>query len=866
MSSEGLAKPSLLVATGAALGALGTYAYLTRASVKESAAAATASDEAPNTLLEEVRPSAALAKLLPKSALSSTGSIAGHDLLDQLLLAGALRLASAAAETERAEATLSLSVQRSSSLNSEASSTLEPSSPEMVATPMVGPHIKSFEMPAAVQKQTRWQKALRKALAHSVGDPWAQFELHKRPTELCVRWDYDAESNSWQRSETLVKMEDVSFAHGAMRECFRMKKMSQVNAHFFYNMNWEHCNNYVAKRYVKPVDDAVYFDDIKMQMVAKNLSTKFNALHPPKRVDFLHAFCIEVQRGGERLLFCVERAMETGKYVKHNNNSGFVEYGDDGIKPDLVSGGGGGGGGAAEAVGKLHRATPHAFSRFTFEATKGELMVVDIQGVDDLFTDPQIHSLKGDDFGDGNLGAGGMALFFSTSEYDSLCARLGLTDFALSAAERRRISAAHLAAMPHVEGGTHIAGAGDAETGVVSPARRQLTGAPTPNGSPLSSAPKFPGAPAAAPLPGAPRRQLTGVSMLSASLLKCEADGVAATSVRSEACKAASLAASRQCVQQADRAIAEKRAIHAEAKMAGAPAGAPLRRPSRAPSEVMTPSRMPSSVPIAEEEDEEGVVRVAQLHLKLLAETADAAAGRANLGLPEIDLATPPSPANGGGNGKACGAAAAALGRVHARLCEYAQSGNLPLQEGNADIGSAAFHMVCAAACGEPRALRDLRALAQGISADELLPGMSLPPDEAEAMGAQHLPMLTRRLAAAGDPDAILTVANGEAAAGRPKQAAAWLQAAVDSATAAQEAAASSGSGMGMGGSGMSSLGASLHVLLEKLGDAQLEAGDPAAAAESLQAVSEAAMEAGKHKLAMKLSMRSEEVAGMVEE
>ena len=164
----------------------------------------------------------------------------------------------------------------------------------------------------------------------------------------------------------------------------------------------------------------------------------------------------------------------------------------------------------------------------------------------------------------------------------------------------------------------------------------------------------------------------------------------------------------------------------------------------------------------------------------------------------------------------------------------------------------------------------------QGISADELLPGMALPPAEAEAMGAQHLPMLTRRLAAAGDPDAILAVANGEAAAGRPKQAVAWLEAAVDGAVDAQAAAAASpkgggrgmgmGMGMGMGGGGVSSLGASLHVLLEKLGDAQLAAGDPEAAAASLQAASEAAMEAGKMKLAMKLTMRSEEVAGMVEE
>ena len=41
---------------------------------------------------------------------------------------------------------------------------------------------------------------------------------------------------------------------------------SQVNATFFWNMNWEHCHNYVAKRYMK--DDTpseTYFADIKMQ-------------------------------------------------------------------------------------------------------------------------------------------------------------------------------------------------------------------------------------------------------------------------------------------------------------------------------------------------------------------------------------------------------------------------------------------------------------------------------------------------------------------------------------------------------------------------------------------------------------------------
>ena len=98
-----------------------------------------------------------------------------------------------------------------------------------------------------------------------------------------------------------------------------------------------------------------------------------------------------------------------------------------------------------------------AFSRFTFGASKGAVQIVDIQGVGDIYTDPQarpartqrppatrpfrwppppspsaplqIHSLNGVDFGEGNLGVGGMALFFSTASYDGLCKLLKLPNF-----------------------------------------------------------------------------------------------------------------------------------------------------------------------------------------------------------------------------------------------------------------------------------------------------------------------------------------------------------------------------------------------------------------------------------------------------
>lgn len=111
-------------------------------------------------------------------------------------------------------------------------------------------------------------------------------------------------------------------------------------------------------------------------MFAKRFSKLFNQHNPPKAVDFLQAFVIELSRDGQTVYYSVERGIERGAYIKHNNNAGHL-------------------------VGQLHRATPNAFSRFSFSESNGESMVVDIQGVDDLYTDPQIHTVKGTDFGDG---------------------------------------------------------------------------------------------------------------------------------------------------------------------------------------------------------------------------------------------------------------------------------------------------------------------------------------------------------------------------------------------------------------------------------------------------------------------------------
>ena len=101
-----------------------------------------------------------------------------------------------------------------------------------------------------------------------------------------------------------------------------------------------------------------------------------------KCVDMLEASLVTFINRPNKPTYFMESYIE-GHFSKYNGNAGYVDR----ASPRL-------------------RATPQAFSHFTFCRTQGEKIVVDVQGVGDLLTDPQLHTREGNS----GPGDGGLAL------------------------------------------------------------------------------------------------------------------------------------------------------------------------------------------------------------------------------------------------------------------------------------------------------------------------------------------------------------------------------------------------------------------------------------------------------------------------
>ncbi|KAJ6238830.1 eukaryotic elongation factor 2 kinase-related [Anaeramoeba flamelloides] len=163
--------------------------------------------------------------------------------------------------------------------------------------------------------------------------------------------------------------------------------------------------NLVAKRFNitgKSTEDQKQ-DSIKemvIQTLTKNLAQKFNSLLQKQVINYLDVFVYYVPGFKKNQFLCVEPFIE-GTFTKWSNN-GKWKY--DFTKHTLI----------------------HCFSHWSYQFTKKKLLVVDLQGVDNVLTDPSIHFVDSKLDLISNLGENGIAEWFRTHLCSENCKRFNL--------------------------------------------------------------------------------------------------------------------------------------------------------------------------------------------------------------------------------------------------------------------------------------------------------------------------------------------------------------------------------------------------------------------------------------------------------
>ncbi|TMW65582.1 hypothetical protein Poli38472_008224 [Pythium oligandrum] len=234
--------------------------------------------------------------------------------------------------------------------------------------------------------------------------------IHREPPDFtllrerdAIKHVFDSENRKWTSSRIQVKIDPEPFARGGLRQVFHLQDLSVIPQ---LGSNGRPMS-YVAKIAIDPNENPdTYFRDVEMQAVASMFAELYNSYYPPRRVEFLEAWILQLIPAGETGnltmsgTICGVEPYIAGEYHKHNNNFGYVS--------------------------ELERNTPQTFSHFTYEASGREMLIVDIQGVADHYTDPQIHTRSGKEFGKGNLAVRGFERFLASHRCNPICRYLKL--------------------------------------------------------------------------------------------------------------------------------------------------------------------------------------------------------------------------------------------------------------------------------------------------------------------------------------------------------------------------------------------------------------------------------------------------------
>jgi len=232
-------------------------------------------------------------------------------------------------------------------------------------------------------------------------------------------WRYDPLSSTWSTSYTLAfvgeKLKLSEEKKGACRDAFKVEYINQE----------EPMGRYIGKQYKlekykdRPRSLQQYKQDVVCQVTSRFYATLFSQEMfrrglPFGQVQFLPAVILELSNvsNDPEKYYNVEPYM-AGSFTKISNNLSWVEKGDVAGKDLLL-----------------------ALSHFSYCASKGRIIIVDIQGWTSrdktgatFLTDPQIHTRDKRGFGTANKGREGFDEFWASQhpKCNDICFKLDLT-------------------------------------------------------------------------------------------------------------------------------------------------------------------------------------------------------------------------------------------------------------------------------------------------------------------------------------------------------------------------------------------------------------------------------------------------------
>ncbi|KAK4207135.1 alpha kinase vwkA [Rhypophila decipiens] len=239
----------------------------------------------------------------------------------------------------------------------------------------------------------------------------------KSPLDEMLSQTSSSMTSAISTTEITIHRRSQPFAQGAMRIAAYARTANSTN-------------KLVVKTFKKGGKRLAHMvEDMYCQALCKTFALEFNTLLGSDTVhslDFIMVTCLKPKTASWSDVNIECLTLEpyiAGPYIKYNSNSGYVndlsDYNHEGsIFPFAF---------VLSDIEKANNAA-QALSHFTFERSKGQLLISDLQGVGRMLTDPAIHSKDPERFklADTNLGESGFKFFFATHVCNDVCKKLGL--------------------------------------------------------------------------------------------------------------------------------------------------------------------------------------------------------------------------------------------------------------------------------------------------------------------------------------------------------------------------------------------------------------------------------------------------------